>query len=156
MSVRRANDSRPDAPPPIDAPEATAGPKAPAPRTRKTASPAVVAAPVGAPRSRAEAEARYADSRDAWVACMRKANSGRPADLASLAIAQQTYELAMAEVERWRSGAMVAFSIQPETHVHEVKTAVGQEFAWRRVHELQQQKPLGPLARLVRRFTRRG
>ena len=109
-----------------------------------------------APRSRGEAEARYADARDAWIVTMRKANSGRPADLASLAIAQQAYELAMADVERWRSGAMVAFSIEPENHVHELQTAVGQEFAWRRVHELQQEKRPGPLGRLVRRFTRHG
>ena len=156
MSVRRASDSRPDAPPPIDAQEVTRGPKAPAPRTRKTAPPAVVTTPVGLAHSRGEAETQYAAARDAWIASMREANSGRSADLASLAIAQQAYELALAEVERWRSGAMVAFIIEPETHVHELETAVGQELAWRRVHELQQQKPVGLLARLARRFTRRG
>jgi hypothetical protein len=155
MSVRRANDSRPDAPPPIDASEATAGPKAQAPRTRKTAPPAAATMPVGPPRSRGDAEARYAEARDAWIASMRKANSGRSADLASLAISQQAYERAMAEVEVWRSGARVAFKIEPENHTHELETAIGQEFAWRRVHELNE-KPLGALGRLVRRLTRRG
>ena len=116
----------------------------------------MVTTPVGQPHSRGDAETQYASARDVWIAAMREANSGRSADLASLAIAQQAYELALAEVERWRSGAMMAFSIEPETHVHELETAVGQELAWRRVHELQQQKRPGLLARLARRFTRRG
>ena len=156
MSVRRADNSRPDAPNPIDASEATAGPNALATRTQKTASPAVAgAAPVGAPRSHGEAEARYAATRDAWVASMHRANSGRSADLASLAITQEAYELAMAEVKRWRSGVMVAIEVEPESHVNDLETAVGQEFAWRRVHELQEKRP-GRFSRLVRRLTGRG
>ena len=53
-------------------------------------------------------------ARDAWIAAMRKANSGRSADLAGLAIAQEAYEQAMVEVERWRSGVKVAIPIEPE------------------------------------------
>ena len=155
MSVRRADNSRPDAPPPMDASEAPARPKAPATRTRRTPKPAPVALPVGAPQSRADAEAVYAAARDAWVESMRKANSGRSADLASLAITQQAYELALAEVQKWRSGVRVAFKIEPENHAHELEAAVGQEFAWRRVHQLQE-KPMGLLARLRRRLTGRG
>lgn len=155
MSVRRASDSRPDAPSQVDASEASAGPKAPATRTQDTAPPAAVGAPDGAPRSLEEAQARFITARDGWVASMHKANSGRSADLASLAITQQAYELAMAEVERWRSGVKVAIKIEPETHTHELETAVVQEFAWRRVHEQRHKRP-GPLARLVRRLTGRG
>jgi hypothetical protein len=139
----------------VDASEAAAGPKAPATRTRKTAKPAAVTLPVGAPQSRADAEAAYAAARDAWVESMRKANSGRSADLASLALTQQAYEQALAEVQKWRSGVRVAFKIEPENHTQELEAAVGQEFAWRRVHQLQE-KPMGLLARLRRRLTGRG
>lgn len=154
MSVHRARQSRPDAPPPIGASEATEGPKAPATRKEETAPPAAVVTPIGPPRSREESEARYAAARDAWVESMRRANSGRSTDLASLAITQEAYELAMADVEGWRSGLKMAFKIEPETHSHGLQTAVGQEFAWRRVHELQQRQP-GRLTRLVRRLTGR-
>ena len=150
MSVRRADNSRPDAPRATDAPEAPATPKAPA-RTRKDPAPT----PVVGPRSTEEAEAQYLTARDAWLAAMRKANSGRSADLASLAITQEAYELAMAEVEGWRSGVKVAIKIEPEAHVHDLETAVGQEFAWRRVYE-QIEKPPGPLRRAIRRLTGRG
>lgn len=97
-------------------------------------------------------------ARDAWIAAMRKANTGRSADLAGLAIAQEGYVQAMAEVERWRSGVMVAFKIEPETKLHDIETAVGQEFAWRRVHEraTKHLKQLSPLGRLARRLTGRG
>src|SRR6188474_2137121 len=49
------------------------------------------------PQSVEEADARYVAARDAWTAAMRAANSGRSADLASLAIAQEAYEAAAAE-----------------------------------------------------------
>lgn len=151
MSVRRANNSRPDAPPPpIDASEATAAPNAPARNGKATTT----RTPVVGPRSTEEAEEQYVATRDAWIAAMHKANSGRSADLASLAITQEAYVLAMAEVEKWRSGVKVAISIEPEAKLHDLETAVGQELAWRRVHEHQEKRP-GPLARVFRRLTGR-
>jgi hypothetical protein len=156
MSVRRANDSRPDAPSSMDASEAPAAPKAPA-RSPRTTTPAERMG-VLPPRSTEEAEERYLVARDAWIASMHKANSGRSADLATLAITQEAYVQAMAEVERWRSGVMVAFDIEPEAKLHDIETAVGQEFAWRRVHEraTKHLKHLSPLGRLARRLTGRG
>lgn len=151
MSVRRADNSRPDAP--ETAPGAQVGPKAPAARNR---APSVIAPrePVAPPRSTEEAEERYVVARDAWVAAMRKANSGRSADLASLAIAQEAYVMATTEVEAWRSGVKVAFTIEPEAKRHNLEAAVGQEFAWRRVHDQQEKRP-GLFARLFRRGDRR-
>ena len=156
MSVRRADNPRPDAPPPVDASEAAAAtPKAPA-RNRKTSTPTPAArTPVVAPRSTEEAEERYVAARDAWIAAMHKANSGRSADLASLAITQEAYEQAAAEVEGWRSGVKVAIPVGPEAKLHDLEAAIGQELAWRRVHE-HQEKPRGPLARALRRLTGRG
>ena len=98
MSVHRASDSRPDARPKVDPSEANAAPKAPA-RTRKAPPSATPRTPVSAPRSSEEAEERYVMARDAWIAAMGKANSGRSADLASLGIAQEAYEQATVEVE---------------------------------------------------------
>ena len=153
MSVRRADNSRPDASP-IDPSEAAAAPKAPA-RNRKTSPPAAVSrTPVVGPLSTEEAEERYIVARDAWIAAMRKANSGRSADLAGLAITQEAYEQATAEVERWRSGVKVAITVEPDAKLHDLETAIGQELAWRRVLELQE-KPPGPLARAIRRLTGR-
>ena len=93
-------------------------------------------------------------ARDAWIAAMRKASSGRSADLASLAITQEAYEEATAEVGRWRSGVKVAIKVEPDAKLHDLETAIGQELAWRRVHR-QQEKPPGPLARAIRRLTGR-
>ncbi len=97
-------------------------------------------------------------ARDAWIAAMHGANSGRAADLATLAITQEAYVQAMADVERWRSGAMVAFKIEPEAKLHDIETAVGQEIAWRGVREraTTHLKHLSPLGRLARRLTGRG
>ena len=89
-------------------------------------------------------------ARDAWIAAMRKANSGRSADLASLAIAQEAYVMATSEVEAWRSGVKAALKIEPEAKRHSLEAAVGQEFAWRRVHDQQEKRP-GRFARLFRR-----
>jgi len=111
--------------------------------------------PDARPRSREEAEARYVTTRDAWTAAMRKANSGRAADLASLAITQEAYEVAAAEVERWRAGQVVAVPIEPETKRAGLEALIGQEMAWRRVHEVKVKQP-GALSRLARRLTRRG
>jgi hypothetical protein len=151
MSVRRADNSRPEAP--DIAPEGQVGPKAPAARTRASITAPAVGTPrepVAPARSSEEAEERYVTARDAWVAAMRKANSGRSADLASLAIAQEAYVMATSEVEAWRSGVKVAFKIDPEAKRHNLEAAIGQEFAWRRVHDQQEKRP-GPLARLFRR-----
>lgn len=86
---------------------------------------------------------------------MRAANSGRPADLASLALAQETYEAAAATVTQWRSGATVAIPVEPDKKRAGLDALVGQEMAWRRVHEVQPNQP-GPLGRLARKLTRRG
>jgi hypothetical protein len=155
MSIRRANKSRPAAP--NEAPEAKTAPKTPATRASKTSSPApsapaVVSAAREAPRSADEAEERYVIARDAWIVAMRNARSGRSADLASLGITQEAYELATAEVERWRSGVMVAFKIEPAPAHQAVEKAVDQELAWRRVHDQSQRSP-GRLLRLLRRIT---
>ena len=94
-------------------------------------------------------------ARDAWLAAMRKANSGRSADLASLALTQGAYEQATAEVESWRSGVKVAIAIKPDAKLHNLEAAIGQELAWRRVHRQKEKRP-GPLARALRRLTGRG
>ncbi|MDQ3691231.1 MAG: hypothetical protein M3406_14615 [Chloroflexota bacterium] len=105
--------------------------------------------------SREEAEANYVAARDAWVVAMRGANSGRPADLATLAIAQEAYEAASMEVEQWRSGARIAIPIQTEAERSGIRVAVGQELEWRRVLHQEEKQP-GPIGRLVRRLTGRG
>lgn len=147
MSVHRADESRLDAA--DDVREARAAPKAPASRSRNSSAPAP-GAPMAAPRSSEEAEERYVVARDAWIVAMRNAKSGRSADLASLALTQEAYELATAEVERWRSGVMVAFEIDAAPAHQVVETAVDQEIAWRHVHD---QRSPGRLGRLLRRLT---
>lgn len=104
------------------------------------------------PHSLEAAEAQYVAARDAWVAAMRRANSGRPADLASLAIRQEAYEQATAEVERWRVAPRVAIPVEPETKRGGIEIAIGQEMAWKRVHERPSEPEPGPIGRLVRRF----
>lgn len=149
MSIRRATESRAEAARATDA--------AAAPTSTPTSRPAETPAPSGStsPRSLDEAEARYVASRDAWTAAMRAANSGRPADMASLAMAQEAYEQATAEVKLWRSGARAAIPIEPQRNHAGLQAAIGQEMAWRRVHE-PKAKPAGPLSRLVRKISRRG
>jgi len=102
-----------------------------------------------------EAEAGYVTARDAWTAAMRRCVSGRAADLASLAIAQEAYEQAAAEVARWRSGERLAINIEPEAKRGGLEAAIGQEMAWRRVHEVKPEEG-GRIARALRRLTRRG
>lgn len=111
--------------------------------------------PVPSARSREEAEAQYVTARDAWTAAMRLANSGRPAHLASLAIAQETFEAASAELELWRTGARIAIPIQPEATHSVLEAAVGQELAWRRVLHPSEKKP-GLFGRLRNRLNGRG
>lgn len=111
-----------------------------------------LAARHAAPRSPEEAEARYVAARDAWTAAMRAANSGRSADLATLAVAQEAFEAAAAEVERWRRGPRAAVPQEPERKPRSVDAIVGQELAWRRVREHDQEPRPGLLGRIGRRL----
>ena len=80
---------------------------------------------------------------------MRAANSGRSADLASLAIAQEAYESAAAERERWLTGSrVVAVPVAPEKRSG-IEAAVGQELSWRTV--LHPEPPKGGVLSRVRR-----
>ena len=129
---------------------------APAPAvSRPSPAPAGGTPAPGAPRSHEEAEAQFVAARDAWTAAMRLASSGRPAHLASLAITQEAYEAAAAELERWRSGARIAITIQPEASRTFLDAAVGQELAWRRLLHPPEKQP-GLFGRLRRRLTGRG
>jgi len=66
---------------------------------------------------------------------MRASTSGRPADLAALAIAQQEYEAAAAERERWKRQQAVAIPIATSEPRRNLDIVVGQEAEWRRVKE---------------------
>lgn len=90
------------------------------------------------PRTQEDVEERYVAARGAWTAAMRAAQSGRPADLAALAIAQDAYETALAEKQRWDAAPRVAIPIVPD-RPHGIDAIVGQELSWRRVHELDQE-----------------
>ena len=130
---------------------------------RRTTTPKAVAVPVepapqapltqrlARPQSVEEADARYVAARDAWTAAMRGANSGRAADLASLAIAQEAYEIAVAERDRWHTGTKVAIPVESETRSG-IEAAAGQEIAWRQVLHPDQPKG-GVLSRIRRRLT---
>lgn len=152
MSVRRGSRSRADAPR-----VAEAAPQAPPPSgtdTHERDDVANAVPPVLGPLSLEEAEAAYVTARDAWIEAMRRANTGRPADLASLAITQGAYELATAEVERWRSGKRVAIPVEPDAKRAGLEAAIGNEMAWRRVHDVIPKQP-GRIARVLRRVTGR-
>ena len=105
------------------------------------------------PSSPEEAEARYVAARDAWIAAMKAANSGRAADLASLAIAQEAYEAATAERDRWLSGNRVAIPID-EPPQPSLGAIVGQELAWREVHDGKAERRPGLIGRLATRLRR--
>ena len=131
----------------------------PAPQPRSTTGTDTTGGPIHAgvahrlagAHSREEAEERYVAARDAWVLAMRAASSGKSAALASLAIAQEAYEAAHAERERWINGISIAIPIDTEAgHEREVEAAVSNELAWRVV--LDQPKPEGVLTRLRRRI----
>ena len=96
----------------------------------------------------------YTAARDAWVAAMRAANSGRPADMASLALAQEEYELAVVERDRWRSSGTVSIPVEPEEH-RSIEAIVGQQLAWRDVHHEEQERQRRPRGLLGRLFGRR-
>lgn len=103
-------------------------------------------------RSRAEAHEMHETARDAWIAAMRAAGSGRPADLAALAIVQEAYEAAAAERDRWdASGGRMNIPIEPETR-SPVDAVVGQELAWREVRAPRREP--GFVGRLLRRLRR--
>jgi hypothetical protein len=106
------------------------------------------------PRSEAEAQEQYVAARDAWTAAMRAAGSGRPADMASLAIAQEAYEAASAELARWRTGRRTAVPVEPDKARSAINVVVGQELAWRKVHG-QETKRSGLIGRLLGRKDRR-
>ena len=106
-----------------------------------------------APQTLAEAEDAYVAARDAWLGAMRQAASGKPADLAALAIAQEAYEAATSEVERARSGEPAAIPVEPQPR--SIDAVVGQELAWRRVHDAETQRRPGLLGRIARRLTGR-
>jgi len=103
------------------------------------------------PQSVEEADARYVAARDEWTKAMRAANSGRPADLASLAIAQEAYEVAVAERDRWHTGTKVAIPVDTETRSG-IEAAVGHELAWRQVLHPEPQKG-GVFSRIRRRLS---
>ena len=135
----------------------TAELEAQAPRTAPTEPPPPVADPaayrsVGTDMGRygQDLETRYVAARDAWTLAMRAANSGRPADMASLAIAQQAYETVAAEREHWLSSGRVAIPVEPTPKRNKIEVAVGQELEWRRV--LEHAAPSGLVARIKRRL----
>lgn len=122
----------------------------------RPASPASVPGPLQRrtlPTSLQEAEERYAAARDEWTQSMQRASSGRPADLAALAMAQDAYESALMELNRWRAGERIAVETAPKGRG--IDAVVGQELAWRRVHESESRKRPGLLGRIMRRLSGR-
>jgi hypothetical protein len=106
------------------------------------------------PQTLEEAEERYVAARDAWTAAMRAANSGRPADMAALALAQEAYEAAANERERWLSGARVAIPVETAAPKPNLDAVVGNELRWRQIHT-PPDEPKGLLGRLKRRISGR-
>ncbi len=80
-----------------------------------------------------EAEAAYIAARDAWTAAMRASSTGRAADLAALAIAQEAYEAAAAERDRWARHQPVAIPIDGSAARRDLDIVVGQEAEWHRL-----------------------
>ena len=97
-------------------------------------------------------EVRYIAARDAWTRAMRASGSGKPADMASLAIAQEAYEAVSEEREHWLAGGKVAVPVQADPEHHNIQVAVGQELEWRRI-QAPPKKP-GFFGRLRRRLGR--
>ena len=132
--------------------EAAAAAPAPPTGTNDTAGHSAMAQRRAAPRSREDAEQRYVAARDAWVTAMRAASSGRPADMAALALAQEAYEAAVTERDRWLNGNHVPIPVEPERTTNGIDAVVGQELAWRHIHKAPEE-PKGLLGRLKRRIT---
>ena len=136
--------------------EAQAAPKAPA-RRRDFRSRRPDAR---RPRSALDARrprTQYVAARDAWIAAMRRPTAAAPPTSPAWRSRRRPTRQAMVEVEtvafrraRLRSRSSPRRSARP-------RRGVGQELAWRRVHERlvhdDQDKPPGPLARALRRFT---
>ena len=123
------------------------------PALRLTAPPAPKRAPArDIARYGQDLEARYIAARDAWLAAMRTAASGRPADMASLAIAQEAYEAVATEREHWLTSGQVAIPVEAPPKTNHLEIAVGQELEWRRVlaHETRR----GLFSRIKGRFSR--
>lgn len=137
----------------VETKDAAAAP-APLARADDAAGHSALAQRLAGAHSREEAEARYAAARDAWVTAMHAANSGRPADMAALALAQEAYEAAVTERDRWLNANHVAIPIEVERPANGLDAVVGQELAWRRIHSAPAE-PRGLLGRLKRRITRR-
>ena len=106
---------------------------------------------IAAPGSLVEAEQHYVTCRDAWTAAMRAANSGRSADMATLAICQEAFEAASLERDRWLAGVRVAIPIaaDPEKERASIEVVVDQALAWQDIHD--REKPRGFLGRLFGR-----
>ena len=133
--------------------QAAAAPQGPVVHnTRDTVGHSALAQRLDAPHTREEVEEQYVAARDAWTKAMRAANSGRPADLASLALTQETYEAAAAERERWIAGGRIALPIEKAEPRRDIAAAVGQEMAWRAVKH--HEEPKGLLGRLRKRINR--
>ena len=154
MSQRATRPSKPSAADGAKAP--TNGAKAPtnaaqAPTQRigSAMSSSGLAHRIAAPGSLAEAEQHYVTCRDAWTAAMRAANSGRSADMATLAICQEAFEAASLERDRWLSGARVAIPVEPANERASIEVVVDQTLAWQDVHD--HEKPRGFLGRLFGR-----
>jgi hypothetical protein len=108
---------------------------APAESTETEASPSRFTQRLRA-ASQQEVEAAYVVARDAWTTAMKAANSGRPADLASLALTQEAYELASAERARWIQAApttRTAIPVDRPGGTREIDMVVRQELDWKRV-----------------------
>lgn len=141
------------------APASPASPASPAALRHRHAPSSGMADRRARPHSREEAEQRYVNAREAWTAAMRAANSGRASDLAALSLAQEAYEEALADRERWMSGPSVAIPID-DGRPGGLEAVVGQELSWRRIHEHERdqesarERPHG-LRGLIRRITRR-
>ena len=95
-------------------------------------------------------ERRYLATRDEWLKAMHAANSGRSADLAKLAIAQEAYEATATEREHWIDSGRVAIPIREDIERHDVEIAVDQGLAWRKV--LAKPPTPGILGRIRRRL----
>lgn len=83
---------------------------------------------------------------------MKAANSGRTADLASLAITQEAYEAASVERSRWIQAApttRTAIPVNRAGGTSEIDMVVRQELDWKRV----QNEP--PPQRGFKRFVKR-
>lgn len=107
----------------------------------------------------AAVEARYEAAHQAWLDALRVCRSGKPADLARLAIAQRTYEELSVELERAHREAaerqvrLEALRARRLETARRAETIANQAAAWMRIHqEPRQSRGLrGVIARLLHR-----